>query len=89
MNKRNNEVRATLNVAFFHSADVLCGDDALFLGILDNHMTIAYLYDSDFGTDDVYFEDIPEFDLVAADLAGADRQTYNLALLFIRARRPV
>lgn len=89
MSAQNNGVGATPSVAFFHSSDVLCGDDALFLAILDNHMKIAYLYDSDFGTEDVDFGSIPEFDLVAADLAGADRQTYQLALLFIRARSPV
>ena len=86
---RNNEVRATLSVAFFHSADVLCGEDALFLAILDSGIRIEYLYDSDFGIEDVEFDSVPDSDLVAADLAGADRQTCNLAFLFVRARKPV
>ena len=67
------------------------GDADLFQTIVDAGLEIAYLYDTDFGTDHVAFEDIPSFDLVVADLLDGEerKRTFELVLMFLRARTPV
>ncbi len=77
---------ATARVGVFSS-----GDADLFQTIVDAGLEIAYLYDTDFGTEHVAFEDIPCFDLVVADLPDGEerKRTFELVLMFLRARTPV
>ena len=78
---------ATLRVAVFH-----CGDVELVPAVVDAGLEVAYLYDADFGTENLIFEDIPPFDLVAASLPDSEperKQAFELVLLFLRARTPV
>ena len=68
-------------LAFFSSDDRL-----LAAAVIESGFEIAYLYDADFGDEYVDFDSIPEFDLVVAD---GERQTMEMAYLFIRAREPL
>ena len=67
-------------------------DDGLVQRLFEAGLEIAYLYDGDFGTEHLVFEDVPPFDLLAASLPDEEaerHQAWELVLLFIRARTPV
>ena len=66
-------------------------DDWLVQAVAEAGLKVAYLYDSDFGTEHLVFEDIPTFGLIAASLpdGGERRQALELVLVFVRARLPV
>ena len=85
--RETSNIPATLSVAFLHS-----GGGDLIEVIANAGFEIAYLYDANDGVGGLQFDDIPPFDLVAAELAGSGeqrRQTLQLAILFIRARVPI
>ena len=64
-----------------------------FIELLDAAgLRIAYLYDDSQGTEYLTFEDMPEFDLIAASLpgeVGVQERAFGLTLRFLRERKPV
>ena len=85
--RSTNEAKAaTPRVAVFHFAN-----GNLIQRLAESGLEIAYFYDSDFGLEHVDFDDIPPFDLLAAELPGDQRKrtrALDLVLAFIRARFP-
>ncbi len=74
---------APYRVAYLHSD----GGD-LIERVSNAGFEVSYFYDAAYGTEDVDFDRIPPFSFVIADLQGEQRQTLELALMFVRARQP-
>ena len=80
------------NTAAHRVAVFSWADDGLVQTLVEAGLEIAYLYDGDFGTEHLVFEDVPPFDLLTASLPPDEKerhQAWELVLLFIRARTPV
>lgn len=55
-------------------------------------LRIAYLYDDEFRTEYLEFEDMPDFDLLAASLPvddGRQERAFGLTLRFLAERKPI